>query len=419
LLTKGYPVVLGQIWAILVNLIEAAPRGAVLFRTANAVQAKAMAQCAEAGHVVLAMDEEALPFTGAGFLENVDPGVFRHSRRFLAQSDSHAETLKAAFPEANITVTGSPRVDLLLSGAHKAEPGPYVLFNTGFGLTNSLWGNEQEAIRRMLWAQPMPDPEVRTRLLYERAAMSELMTLICWLAPQYPVVVRPHPSENAAAWQAVPGIRVVTGSNPIPWILGATVTVHSNSTTGLEAAILGCPAINVSPPAFDAWTDRFAARRVNLTVSDATGAQGPIIAAINGKPLPQAKPAFSAPHGARNIANALAAFLPPPRPISEIRWRPIERTGPQRAKFAAKIAGATALDDSVFLLSPYAPEENASPLSLGVATAEGWLPPALFSPVSLALGNRSAGWTFNAFAIFPIHSWVNFRSPVSRRMICG
>jgi surface carbohydrate biosynthesis protein len=348
---KGYPVVLGQIWAIITNLIEAAPRGAVLFRTANAIQAGAMAQCAEAGHAVLAMDEEALPLDGSAVLENVDAAAFENSRRFLAQSESHAETLKTAFPQAYITVTGSPRVELLLSGVHTPEPGPYVLFNTGFGLTNSLWGGEEEAVRRMLLAQPLPYEEVKTRLFYERTVMPELMALIRWLVPQYPVVVRPHPSENAATWQAIEGVRVVTGSNPIPWILGATVTVHSNSTTGLEAAVLGRPSINLSPPAFAAWTARFATRRINLTVADAAQAQGPLIAALNGKPLQQANPTFP-PHGARNIADALEAFLPPPGPIAELHWRRVERTAPQRAKFTAAIGNAVALDDSVFLLSP-------------------------------------------------------------------
>jgi surface carbohydrate biosynthesis protein len=238
---RGYPVVLGQQWEIGQNLKLAAPRGVVLFRTANQVQAREMGEIARAGQIVVGMDEEALPFAGDGSLDNVDPDALAAAELFCAQSEDHAAVLRKRFPQAAVKVTGNPRLELLRSNKHRPERGPFVLFNTSLALTNSLWGDEKAAVTRMVTSQPMPVEEVTARLLFERAAMEQTLSLIRWLAPQYPVVVRPHPAENPDAWRAIPGIKVVVGSNPIPWMLGATVTLHNNSTTGLEAAVLGLP----------------------------------------------------------------------------------------------------------------------------------------------------------------------------------
>src|SRR5262249_3682714 len=83
LLARGIPVVFGQRWSIVENLVRGAPRGAVLFRTCNVLQLVDIERCAD--HVVIAMDEEGLPFAGDAFLDNLDPRALRLSAVFCAQ----------------------------------------------------------------------------------------------------------------------------------------------------------------------------------------------------------------------------------------------------------------------------------------------------------------------------------------------
>jgi hypothetical protein len=72
------------------------------------------------------------------------------------------------------------------------------------------------------------------------------------------LVVRPHPSESHAPWQAAAAeaenVAVVAEGSVVPWLLAAKVVVHNGCTSAVEAAILGCPVVAFRPvvdPAYD------------------------------------------------------------------------------------------------------------------------------------------------------------------------
>lgn len=67
----------------------------------------------------------------------------------------------------------------------------------------------------------------------------------------YCIVIHPHPSENvsfyAHAFSAFPNAEVTNEGNVLSWIRGSALVIHSNCTTGIEAALAHRPVINFLP----------------------------------------------------------------------------------------------------------------------------------------------------------------------------
>ena len=353
----------GQLWAIIANQ-DFTARGCYLFATANRIQALSMATVKECGHVVIASDEEALALAGDRALDHISAAAIAYP--FLAQTGAHKAVLLDRFPNANITVTGSARVELLHATKPKPATPPYVLFNTNFSLVNSMRGDVEKALTIMGRGMSLTTQGVKLRFDGEKAGVECMVPVIRWLLPQCRVVIRPHPTEKAQAWRdAFPEAEVVEGSDLLPWIRGALVVVHANSTTGLEAALIGVPSINLDP--IESWGARFTVRNYNHTVKTATEAIEAVAAYLQGKTVkqPVAKPPFPI-EGAKNTATVISAALGPSSVPDKLPWRRAVRTKDMRDKFTAtrenivnnphiKAAGPSAvheLDDSVFLLAP-------------------------------------------------------------------
>lgn len=363
----GYPVVLGQQWSMFTNLKQQAPRGCILFTTANTFQARPISQLSEAGCVVLVSDQEALPFIGDGLLANVAQESMAACDGFLAQSAAHKDILVRAYPDAadKIVVVGSPRLGILET-AHTERPfaAPYILFNTNFALVNSIWGSEEKACAVLLGGGGMDADEVTRRLQIERAAHEQINRIISWAVAHsgLQVVVRPHPAENAGTWHAAaPGATVVPKSEPLPWLQHAKVVIHCDSTTGLEAAYLNVPCLNLSLS--PDWSRQFIMHQVNHTVTSADDGIACLESYLKSGAWP--RPAVNAadwfPRAAdATTAKAMLARLPPPAHLGKFKWSRMERRETQRDKFTVTqqdIAGRTQariveLDDSLFLLMP-------------------------------------------------------------------
>jgi surface carbohydrate biosynthesis protein len=383
LLKRGFPVVFGQMWALHDNM-PALPPGCVYFATANEFQARWMASARAAGHIVVATDEEALPFRGEAFLCNIASEAIKQLDLFLADTDERRAIMRRTYPDAAVALVGSARVDILRNAAHlRPLPQPYLLFNTNFALTNSLWGDREDA-RQMLIAGGNCDPdtpegkeELSTRFEFEDETREQLMALIRWAASSGVLtVVRPHPAENAAAWAQIAeqyaNLRIATGTPPLPWIAHAILTVHANSTTGLEAALMGKPCINLVPARFRKWTDRFIMSRVNHTVENAQQAADLIVSFLKtGKGISpvSARAPFLA-DGIRRTAQKIADLLVTAVPVDKgkLQWDRKLRHESSRRKFTFSIdeltsllgsldigeVGYQELDDSVALLMPTA-----------------------------------------------------------------
>jgi surface carbohydrate biosynthesis protein len=377
LLKLGYSVVIGQQWSMIVNLAMAdAPKGAVLFKTANKIQAGLMANCAAAGHIVIASDEEALPAAIEHYGRTIDPAAADACHLFLAINPPHRDALIGVAPKFRdrIVVTGTARVDVL-QGATSQRPRTedYLLINTSFGRINSVWGDGRAAVDMWISAGGLePGPEttklVESRLAFERRTLEETHRLIDHLLATTPIdiVIRPHPSERPELWRERYGFRervqIVPRSDPVPWMQHARVVIHSESSTGVEAAIMGVRALNFSPAA--GWSERLIVNQVNVTARTAAEAEAVIARYVAGGPwpaAPQSTDSLFPSGGAAATAAILANALPAPGPHGITGWRRIDRTDLWKDKFTVSpeelrglIGGAriTVLDDSLFLLEP-------------------------------------------------------------------
>ena len=292
-LEAGLTVVVGQQWSIFQNLANFPP-GVLVAKTVNAIQARSMAAAKACGHIVAATDEEVLAMAVAdGFLKAFSPIAVEACDLFLAQSDQHKESIEQAFPQmrGKVAVTGNPRVDLMGPALRKKfdgeaqkirdEVGPFVLFNTNYSYTNSVWGSLQGVANIAIQAgvldpkKPETVEEFKQNVAFEVANRQAMAAMMNWTAnhlASHRVVIRPHPGEKPEYWQQAannhPRVRVVPRSHHIPWILASDMVVHTSCTTGLEAAIMGKPAINLSPAADSPWYRLYVMGKVNPIFPD-------------------------------------------------------------------------------------------------------------------------------------------------------
>jgi surface carbohydrate biosynthesis protein len=283
LVHAGLPVMFGQQWAIFRNA-DVLPKGLMLFKTVNRIQAVNMQNCRDCGHLVAATDEEVLVcLQEACFFEVFSEIAADNCDLFFAQSELHKTLVEQRFPslQGKVQVSGNSRLDFLAPRgrtAYAAEAqalqdqyGDFILFNTNYGQINSIWKDLNEVIKIAAKAglvkpeDPKSVAEYQAKLEWERRNLLEIAALIDWTLrdqPQYKVVLRPHPGERVEFWQEQfgqrPGFTIIPRSNPHPWLMAAKLVAHTSCTTGLEAVLLGKPVVNLVPiphPTFDYVTN--------------------------------------------------------------------------------------------------------------------------------------------------------------------
>jgi surface carbohydrate biosynthesis protein len=249
------------------------PPGIVLFKTLTAVDAKAMQAAHAAGHRIASIDEEipGLVARNEG-LRWVAPAAVAACDVAFAVGDEHLEALLWKLPDERdkYVVAGNPRWDLLrpeFARSHgpeveriRSEHGRFILINTNLGFTNSGKGTTEQMVRKLERGgkfdrrKPEDAAFLAEHLRLERASLAGIKELLPKLAaafPEHRIVVRPHPGEKAAPWQAIvaetPRALMVRQGSAVPWILAADLLIHTYCTTGVEAFALGRPAICFRP----------------------------------------------------------------------------------------------------------------------------------------------------------------------------
>jgi surface carbohydrate biosynthesis protein len=289
-LDLGYEVVLGQQWWFSANFYRLPP-GIVFLKGSNAIQANVMSLAKKAGHRVASIEEEIF---GLQNPEVILPKFDFRSEElcdlFLMQGTNHAQMLREHFPKARdkIKVVGNPRTDVLqlsrkvgpsgVAAEFARDNGRFILINSNFGAINPY---DYDALAFFLRCVKVGilDPQnalemehFHTRCKWERNNLREVSSFIRTIAqrqPEIPIVVRPHPAENHQIWRSemgrYPSVHVIGDTDHVSWILGSSCLVHTGSTTGLEAFLLGIPTIDICAKD-SAWHQRFIAPLVNTVV---------------------------------------------------------------------------------------------------------------------------------------------------------
>lgn len=346
LLQAGYTVVIGGHWSLVTEQNQAAfPPGLYLFKSVNKIQGNAMASVLRHGHIAAANDEEALNFIEYnGYTLAFSENAAESCSLFFAQSDAHKRALEQRFPvlAGRVCVSGNPRIDLLASENRAAfesmddrvpSAQPYILFNTNYGTINSVW-NDGQGVVAVAEAAGAFDGDRESKIAefnaiveWEKSNFQAMTMLIDWVARNMSglnIVLRPHPAERSRHWEKAlagfPNARIIGRSDPHPWIIGAKLVVHTGCTTGLEAALLDRPAVNLLPrdhpmcdrivtyanPTFRRWKDAATAIEDYL-VRD----EGPICghAGIAAKALSAHLPSYRDNAAARLMTEGMAGQL--------------------------------------------------------------------------------------------------------------
>ena len=271
-LHHGLSVVIGQQW-LMVNNHAFMPRGVILFKGMNASQTNAMRHVKASGHVVAANDEEAMGLADADHIaRDIAPEMRDVCDIFLAQGRFHAGVVqnRLALGPKKVSIVGNPRLDLLrepfravhaLDGErYRREYGDYILFNTNNGFFNTIFGGH-EALRDVqvrtgwidrnnpedmaLFDQHVRDDEANFQVCVDT------IRLLRAAEPSRTIILRPHQGERLETWKALfqddPKVHVLRESSHLGWLLGASIMLNTGCTTGVEAAVMGCPVLNILP----------------------------------------------------------------------------------------------------------------------------------------------------------------------------
>ncbi len=220
----------------------------------------------EMGLILTAWDEEGLVWPSAAYYRRrrLDAVNFQLLERFFAWGEEQAEVVRAAFPHQvhKLRVIGNPRQDLYLPAMRplyaetvktiRHEFGDFILINSNFGSVNharlpftGLEKSEEDILA--LAAYSKHEPEYISFRYRVFRGFCELIPRLARAFPGRNIVIRPHPSENAAAWNKVarphPNVHVCYEHELVPWLLAAEAIIHNGCTTAVEAAMLSRPAI--------------------------------------------------------------------------------------------------------------------------------------------------------------------------------
>ena len=277
---RGFRVFLGSRTRIDFR-IASFPRGFYLAKGMTPKSAKMFRIMRRIGHEIAALDEEGLVYHSASeyYARRVSDETLQLVTTLFAWGDASAELLRDHLRDSTmpVRVTGNPRIDLLrpeLRGYFaedaariRARHGPFVLINTNFSKVNAYFP-------KMNLLVPPTRPgrlaelgaagiglsrEFAEGLAAHKSALfdhfREMIPALHSAFPGLRFVVRPHPSENRAPWQAVvSGLEradVIHEGNVIAWLEASSALIHNGCTTGIEAFCLGKPAIAYRPVSRD------------------------------------------------------------------------------------------------------------------------------------------------------------------------
>lgn len=268
LLKSGYPVVIGQQWGIF-NNIRNFHAGTILFKGYHGIFSSAIDQALIEDWDVFALEEENLSLIDSSLIRSVSSKLVGKNVQVLANGDFEADVLRAqGIP---VAVTGNPRMDILKDrfryyfqpevNAIRIRHGKYILINTNFGYINSVWGSLEEVlgIQQRAGTYDPKDPKsvelIGKHVECESKNRAEVLKVLDYLYDNtaYNVVVRPHPAERVDTWLSHIEVAGYTSrvfckkeGSHIPWTLGSDMLIHTACTTGIEAAVAGKLAVNMT-----------------------------------------------------------------------------------------------------------------------------------------------------------------------------
>ena len=226
-------------------------------------------------HEIITWDEEALVHLPAEtyFSRRLNPRAIRYVSHLFAWGQDNADLWRQYphLPEnIPIHITGTPRNDMMRSQLRpfyaeevnkiKSRYGDFLLLNTNFNHVNA-YGADMNLFKPVKNSGDTPKFGRAARGMsrayaeglrdHKQAVLDHFLEVIPRLEKAFPdcnIVVRPHPTENHAIYKQIADrcehVHVTNEGNVVPWIMATKAVLHNGCTTGVEAHMLGVPAVS-------------------------------------------------------------------------------------------------------------------------------------------------------------------------------
>jgi len=271
---RGFAVIIGSHREVDFR-ITSFPRSLYLNKSMTDRNLKMFRILEKLGHEILTWDEEALVHlpTETYYSRRLSPVAIRYNSHLFAWGEDNAE-LWRQYPDlptdVPIHVTGNPRSDMLrleLRPFYDREAeeirktcGNFILVNTNFNHVNAFF-SAQNLFRPVKSADEAPQfGKAAVGMSREYAeglrdhkqaiftAFKKLIPILDQAYPDHTIIVRPHPTENQQVYMDIAKdcqrVKVTNEGNVVPWLMATDVVIHNGCTTGVEAYMMGVPAVS-------------------------------------------------------------------------------------------------------------------------------------------------------------------------------
>jgi surface carbohydrate biosynthesis protein len=266
---RGISVVIAPRYA-LYDYLDTLPTGIFLLKGIRPAEIREIAMVKSGGNQIAYLDQEGLLQYDYHYLtgQKFDDTTIRGCDYIFALSAKHYDLLAKHVPSelrSRVRLTGNPRFDFCQRYArdyYREEVEPYILFTTSFGNVNPHHGRGSQEFLNMITGLTKGQASLDREI--ERAQLNQQMLLryvqlfedLARRAGDRRIVVRPHLSENIQFWRDVaapfPNVTVEPADSIYKWLANAAVHVHFNSTTCVEAVMMGVPSVTLNiPPEYE------------------------------------------------------------------------------------------------------------------------------------------------------------------------
>jgi surface carbohydrate biosynthesis protein len=271
---RGFSSVIGSRREMEFN-IDAFPRSIYLSKSMTVRSLLFFRVANKFDHQIVTWDEEALvhlpPETY--FSRRLDPRSIRYISHLFAWGPDNAELWRQyAHLPSNIPIhiTGNPRSDMLRPELRifyekeveqiRRNYSDFILVNTNFNHVNA-YGLDMNLFK------PVKNPDQKAAFGraargmsrryaeglrdHKQAIFEQFKRMIPGLEkafPHYNIVVRPHPTESHEVYNNIASqcarVYVTNEGNVVPWLMATKALIHNGCTTGVEAYMMGVPAVS-------------------------------------------------------------------------------------------------------------------------------------------------------------------------------
>lgn len=271
---RGFAVIIGSHREVDFR-ITSFPRSLYLNKSMTERNLKMFRIMEKMGHEILTWDEEALVHLPKEtyYSRRLSPTAIRYNSNLFAWGEDNARLWRQypdLPPDIPIHVTGNPRSDMLrpeLRSFYDPEAeeirktfGKFILVNTNFNHVNAFFPAQNlfRPVKKRGDTPQFGKAAVGMSRKYAEGlrdhkqgifnAFKELIPILDQTYPDYKIIVRPHPTENQQVYKDIAKdcqrVKVTNEGNVVPWLMATEAVIHNGCTTGVEAYMMGVPAVS-------------------------------------------------------------------------------------------------------------------------------------------------------------------------------